>query len=127
MAYMMSLVFSVLCIFVNNFDTSTWTLFFNFAVPINTKSIWVWYLLLFAQCSVDLSYVLSMVAITSYFVCCCFYIWAICDHFDYVIHSIDGTVEQNEMDDNPRQNEENVRKVTEQMGKAIAVHNNAIE
>lgn len=121
--YVTSFVFSILCIFVNNIDTTTWTLFFNFAMPISTKSIWVWYLLLFAQCGVDLSYVVSMVAITSYFLCCCFYIWAICDHFDYVINWIDVIVEQNNIEEIPSSD----RKVMEKMKEAIAVHNNAIE
>lgn len=60
---------------------------------IDTDKPWGFGLLCFFQFTTTLTYALTVVSITAYFVCCCFYIGAICDHFKFLIHSIEKDVE----------------------------------
>lgn len=79
-------VFYTICrIYVGNFDTSSWPHLFNFAVPFDAKSVFGWYLLWFIQFIVDFLHVFCMVFNSSYFVCCCYYVEGICEHFDFVM------------------------------------------
>lgn len=86
---MASLCYSFYCIFVGNRDTSTFVLAFNIVVPFDTRHLFGWYVQWLIQLSMSISYVLSVVSVTSYFVCCCLYVQAICDHFNLLINSID--------------------------------------
>lgn len=86
---MACLFYSIYCITVGNLDTSTWVIAFNIVVPFDTQSLFGWYLQWLIQLSMSISYVLSVVSVTSYFVCCCFYIQTICDHFDMLVKSIE--------------------------------------
>lgn len=51
-------------------------------------------MLWFVQTNLGISYSLVMVTITSYFVCCCFYIIGICQNIDLLIYSVN---QDNEM------------------------------
>lgn len=94
MIFFVYFIQSIYCICTGNYDTSTWSLSSKITVPFNTETIWGWYLLWFVHFNMGFSYVLSMVSITSYFVCCCFYISTICDHFDLHIKSADKYSDQ---------------------------------
>lgn len=86
---MASLCYSIYCICIGNWDTSTFVLAFNIVVPFNTRHLFGWYIQWLIQLCMSISYVLCVVSVTSYFVCCCFYVQAICDHFNLLIDSID--------------------------------------
>lgn len=73
---------SIHCICIGNLDTSTWDLAFNIVVPFDTQNLFGWYLKWFIQLSMSVSYALSVTSITSYFICCCLYIHAICKHLN---------------------------------------------
>lgn len=92
-ATLVSLCSSVFMVFTGNFDTSKLILPFTFAVPFDTETMWGWYLLWFIQLNVGVSYGKTMISITSYFICCCFYIETICDHFNLVIESIEQPID----------------------------------
>lgn len=81
---MASFLYSVYCICVGNRDTSTWILAFNIVVPFNSQSIFGWYFKWFINLAMSISYALLLTSITSYFVCCCLYIHAICRHFHLI-------------------------------------------
>lgn len=89
--------YSIYSICTGNLDTSTWPLPFNMIVPFDAKPIWGWYLLWFIQINCAMSYCICTVAPTSYFISCCLYIGATCDHLDFITHSI------NLNDENSRQ------------------------
>lgn len=113
---MASLFYSFYCICVGNLNTTTWVLAFNIVVPFNTEYLLGWYLQWLIQLSMSISYVLSVVSVTSFFVCCCFYIQAICNHFKLLINSI----EQNDGQCDERNQE---KKITN----AIEIHVKAFE
>lgn len=86
--YMTAIILSVLSMLNGDFDTSKWLL--AWSVPFDTQNLTVfqWYLLWFAQFGFGLAYSSSALTVTSYFVCGCFYIGGLCDHFEFLINSI---------------------------------------
>lgn len=85
-------VISIYFVIIGNFDTSTWILPLHMVVPFSTDSLFGWYLLWWIQWSMGIFYGLCTVVITAFFVCCCFYIEAICEHFDFIIQSMNADV-----------------------------------
>ena len=84
---------SIYNIYIGNLDTSTWELNFKTAVPFSTEPIWGWYIKYFFQLLMSLSYSICMTTTTSYFVSGCFYIDAVCNHFDALIDSLKEDIE----------------------------------
>lgn len=83
-----ALVKSIIWICMGDFDTSAWTLPYDLAVPFDQISLWSWYLLWFIECNMGMvSYASSMVPVTVHFVCCCLYIFGICEHFELLIQT----------------------------------------
>lgn len=97
-------------IYVGNLDTSTWELTCKISVPFSTEPIWGWYILLFINFHMATSYSSCMSATTSYFFSSCFYIGAICNHLDVLIHSLKGDFQPNN-----ETNESKPIKVTQKM------------
>lgn len=73
---------------IGNFDTATWPTVFQMPIPIDTTSIFGWYLVYTGDTIMDIIFMLGNILATTYFVSCCFYIDAICDHFEFCIASI---------------------------------------
>lgn len=73
--------FSIYCLFSGEFDITAIDLPIKFAVPFETNNTMAWYTLWLIESNIGISYGVSVVAGTSYFVCCCIYIGTICDHF----------------------------------------------
>lgn len=118
-----ALIYSFYCLHVGNRDTSTWILPYKISLPfvddIYWNSIHGWYLLWFIQANLALSYSLIMVLISAYFVCCCFYIEALCKHFTHLIHSLNvdmGTLSENDF-----------RIIKETLSEAVSIHNTVFE
>lgn len=63
-----------------------------------------------------------MTSMTSYFVSCCFYVRAICEHFDFVIKSIEKDVELNRDEKNVFEYKQRELKIEEDFCKAINIH-----
>lgn len=93
--FVIALFHSVYCICVGNFDTSTYFLPMKFAPPFNIDSLFGWYPFLAFQFVSSLTYFCGTVVATGYFVCCCFYVGALCDHFDYLIETFDAELREN--------------------------------
>lgn len=79
---------SIYNIYNGNLDTSTWDLTFDIVVPFSTETLFGWYILFFIEFIMALSYAICMPTTTSYFVSSCFYIDAICSHFDALVASL---------------------------------------
>lgn len=77
-----ALFYSFYCIYAGSRDTSTWILAFNILVPFDTQNLFGWYLKWFICLTMSISYASAVTLITSYFVSCCLYIQAICNHFN---------------------------------------------
>lgn len=89
-SFINALLFSIYCICIGNFDTSTYYLPLRLALPFSIDSMLRWYLFLMLQVSIGFAYVFCAIPVISFFVCCCFYLDAICDHFDYLIALVDA-------------------------------------
>lgn len=125
--YVASLFFSIYCMIVGNFDTSTWILPFTLWVPFDTTNLPGWYLLLFIQFSMGMSYSMSQVLITAYFVCCCYYIGAICAHFVFVMKTLRADVEKNQNEKDSVAYQERVREIERKLARAVEIHCQAYE
>lgn len=88
-----TLIYSMYCILTGDYDASKWPFPISIWVPFNETTLWGWYLLWFILFNMSMCYALCFIAITSYFVSCCLYIGAICDHFDLLCNSIMGDIE----------------------------------
>lgn len=119
--------YSIYCIHVGNYDTSKWILPYELSVPFDTKEIWGWYLLWLIQVNIGFTYSTTQIASSSYFMSCCFYIGAICDHFDYIIHSIQNDVERNRTERNLSFYQQNIRNLRRNLFQAVEIHNKALE
>lgn len=112
-----SFMHSIYSVLIGNFDISTFFLPFHISIPFTVNTIWKWYLLWFIQFNMALSYALTMVSVTSYFVCCCLYIAAICDHFDLLNYSFAEEIDL----------VKNVHKIRTTLIRAIQLHVNLFE
>lgn len=88
---------SIVSMLQGNFDTSTWFFPCKIAVPFDTTSILGWYmkLILFGLYAVFTGY-LVVSTLTAYFVSCCYYIDACCDHLNLMFSEMDKIVNLNE-------------------------------
>lgn len=101
-SFIIALLFSIYCISIGNYDTSKYFLPLRVAAPFNIDSLFRWYLFYVLQLTFGFSYILSVISATSYFVCCCFYLNALCDHFDYLIELVEAECDQNHSQSNER-------------------------
>lgn len=85
--YSICLINSFYCIYTGNYDTSTWTTTYNLVLPFDTDAIWRWYFMWFGRFNMGMTYTACTTSITSYFVACCLYICAMCDHFGVMMRS----------------------------------------
>lgn len=86
-------LYPLYCMQMGNFDTSTWLLPYSLTVPFDTSTIFGWYLFWLVQFYIAIVYAISVACATTYFGSNCLYIIAICEHFDFLIDSIDSDVE----------------------------------
>lgn len=78
---------------IGNFETPP--IPFQMSVFFSTETIIGWYILIFIQVNMSLSYSASMTSIVAYFVSCCLYIMGICDQIDLMIREMTNGVELN--------------------------------
>lgn len=86
--YLLSLIHSWVSMWNGNYETSTWFVPYKLVVPFDTSSIFGWYMLWLIQIYAGYTYVLSISAVISYFVSCCFYIEACCEHLFLVLKAL---------------------------------------
>lgn len=113
------MLFHTICrIYIGRFNTSSWPHLFNFAVPFDARSVLGWYLLWFIQFNVDFLHVFCMVFISSYFICCCYYVEGICEHFNFVMQSIKRAVDENDVE----KTAEKCQKIRQKITEAVKIH-----
>lgn len=121
-SFIIALAISIYCIHIGNLDTSTYFLPLRVAHPFDIDTLPNWYLFYVLQLTFGITYILSVVAVTSYFVCCCFYLEALCDHFDCLIGMVDAELQSGNY--NPSNDQTNARKL---LKNTIDHHNNIYE
>lgn len=80
--------YAIFCVFSGNYDTSTWLQPYNLIVPFKTTTYLGWFMLYLIQVYLGTVYSLSKSSVTTYFMCCCYYVEALCQHFEYKVHTI---------------------------------------
>lgn len=86
-----TVIYSVICIANGTFDVSKFFLPFHMAIPFDTTKMFGFYALCAFQYNLGLVYIFCMISTTSYFVCCCLYVEAICNQFNCLIQSFGRT------------------------------------
>lgn len=114
--------YSLYCIWRGNYDTSAWTLPLDITVPFDTSTLSGWYAHWIVQVNTDLAYAMSFILITSYFVCCCLYIGAICDHFDFLCDSIVEDIDSNRIEADLKKYQKRLQQIKVKIGRMIKVH-----
>lgn len=115
--------YSIYCIFVGNYDTSTWILPYLLSVPFDTSKIGGWYLLWIVEANIAFTYSTCLIGLSSHFMSCCFYIGAVCDHFDFLIDLNKNQFEQHRDGENVSNYHRNYRKLEKNLCEAINIHN----
>lgn len=93
--FLFALFFSIYCICVGNFDASTYYLPMRFLPPYHIDTLLGWYPFWALQFICSISYLCGTVVVTMYFVSCCYYLGALCNHFDYHLELVDAEFEKN--------------------------------
>lgn len=122
MAYFMLFFNSIYSVIVGNYDTTTWPALFDLALPFDTVVLWGWYLKWFILTVMDISYVLGMVSATTYFLCCCLYIQAMCDYYDFLINSVQQIFTQGKSTRDNQISNQSYRKMMTTAHKAVEAH-----
>lgn len=110
-----------------NLVTSTWFLPFPVLMPFDSSSILAWYAVWFLQINIGTAYVLSITSTTLYFVCCCFYIRAICEHFAWCIQAANEDIELNRNEKDPAEQGRRRQMIQNNLGKSVEIHVQLIE
>lgn len=124
--FITAILYALFNIGTGNFDTSTWNLPLNLIAPFNTQSVWGWLLKWFFEFSSGLSYALCNIMTTSYFICFCLYIGAICNHFSMLMDSARHNVRQNQKD-HCQNHHEIWLTVHSKLTQCINLHDNVLE
>lgn len=106
---------------IGNFETSTWILPFTMSVPFKTEEIWKWFILLSIELQIGIVYSTSITSAVCYFLCCCLYITAICDHFNLIMHSIMEEFAQPQQNENPKKYQNRYQQI-QKFSKAVEIH-----
>lgn len=117
-----ALISGLFNIYMGDSDPSTWSLPFMIVSPFDTNSILGWFLTWFYEFNMSVMYFTYLFTTCSHFLCCCYYIIAICDHFSTIIHSIKVRKEKN-----IQNNQQRCDDALEKLNRAIETHNNVYE
>lgn len=123
----LSLLYSIYCVCLGNYDTSKWILQFPLYTPFNKQTVIGWYGEWFIQFTLSFSYATCMSSLTSYFVCCCFYIGTFCDHFDEICRLVKGDADQIQHEKNPRNYQRIYQRLHKRLGLAVDIHVHLLE
>lgn len=78
---------------VGNHHPETWYLPYMISLPFDRSTYMGYLLSLLAQMMAGYTYILTMSAVTTYFLACCFYIEACIQHLQYKIENLDIILE----------------------------------
>lgn len=116
------LVFVFIDIFKGEFDGSAYNLPFNTVVPFDMHTVsgllFVWFL----QLNESFTYNVHMITTTTQFVCFCYYIFAICDHFNHLIDSIHFDSQQIQMVSNRETRQQMWLNARVKLQRAVEIH-----
>lgn len=92
---MANFIFSIYFTITGNHDVSTWPFVYNIWLPFEVASIPRWYFKYFLEFCMSGAYYITLVLVTTFFMSCCLYITAFCNHFEALIDSINQNANDN--------------------------------
>lgn len=120
--------FSIYYVLIGNVDTSTYFLPLRLAPPFSTGTLLGWYSFWLYQFFDIIAFLGATIATALHFGGYCFYLHALCDHFDYSIQLIDHEFDQSP-DSRPREESAWKRSLSVRKNLSIAIdqHNTIYE
>lgn len=91
-SFLPSILHSIICMSRGNYDTSTWFYALKITVPFDTSTVFGWYILLALEALFGVVLVSTITPVVTYFVNCCLYIRALCQHFEAAFHKLDAKI-----------------------------------
>lgn len=120
--FVAAFIYSIVCIMNGNRNTSTWILPYTISVWFDTSTIHGWYLLWVIETHIGFTYASICITISSYFVCCCFYIAGICEHFDMLIYSLNEDVKLMRIEKSKSKYQHMYKKMKVKLARTITIH-----
>lgn len=105
-----------------NFDTSTWYFETQVIVPFDLSNIYFWYGLVVLEGFMSIVFSFIFITAITYFMCCCFYINACCQHFRLICLQLNKKINRN-----AQQMDENLMGIKKRLCDALKIHVNLIE
>lgn len=112
---------------MGDYNTEEWNLPYTLVVPFDKTKLWNWYLLWFLQCNMGFSYTSSMVPVTVYFVCCCVYVFGVCEHFGILMKAAWNKAEDYQKEKNNTKKKTMYFQLQKILSGAIDAHVNLLE
>lgn len=125
--YLISFMTSVYSLAVGNYDTSTWLSTYSLVLPFSAESVVGWYARYIIQSNMGFTYASSMVPVTCFFVSCCVYIGAICEHFNQCIQATSDDADEIQMAKDSRKYKLLCHKLEEKICRSIKLHTKLFE
>ena len=110
-----------------NNDPSTWYLAFYTEIPLDQTRVLGWFVTWLIQLFMAYSYVLCMTTNTTFFVSCCYYIYAMCEHYNVVITSAGRAVERIRIEVKPSKTRQLRHKIDARLCNVIKIQNQMYE
>lgn len=117
-----SIVHSAICLMNGNLDTSKWFFATQFSVPFDTSIIFNWYLMLILEFIILFTVSVTITTILTYYVNCCSYINACCQHFELIY----SRIEKKSVGDQ-RMMDENLFSINSEINEVVLFHVKIIE
>lgn len=121
------LIFVIVDIVNGEFDGSAYNLPFNVVVPFNMESVLGWLLTWLYQFMESSTYNINMIITTTYIVCFCHYIIAMCKHFDQFCDSVRFDSQRIQVEKNSRNRQRMWLNAKGKLQRAIELHVNIYE
>lgn len=125
--FMFGLFESFYSIFIKHMSTPPWFLPFRISVPFSTANLRGWYSLWFIQFNIGLAFSFGMITMTSYFIGCCLYINAVCDHVELIIQETKASAQRYQSEINPWKHEKRYTEIKGKLSQALEMHVNVLE
>lgn len=113
--YLLALEDAFYNMYIGNFECTTWFMPMTLYFPIDNTKVYGYFLILLFEMYAGYTYEFTMTAVVTYFVSCCFYIEACCQHLQVMFDELDVIAEK----DNSRTKYD---EMNDRIKKAIKLH-----
>lgn len=117
-----SVIVSIVNVCMGHLDTSAWYLPLPMVSPFDIAPLFAWFVVCFFQFNVSVMYITSNFFTTTQFVSFCYYIIAMCDHFEQLIESLRSEYEQNQKGKNARNYPQMWSHIAEKLQRSVGMH-----